>query len=198
MNGEILYENAFPNPKTHYGKSKLAAENYILSKKLPKDKKVYILRPCMIHGPGNRGNLNLLYSLVKKGIPYPLGAFQNLRSFTSVYNLSIIIFELIQKDVIAGIYNIADDDPVSTIDIVRLMADSLGKNPRILKIPVRLIKAISQIGDLLYLPFNNESLQKLTESYVVSNTKIKLALGIKRMPVDSKDGLEYTFESFKR
>ena len=49
-------------------------------------KKVYILRPCMIHGPGNKGNLNLLYNVVRKGIPWPLGAFENRRSFTSIDN----------------------------------------------------------------------------------------------------------------
>ncbi len=46
------------------------------------DKKIYILRPCMIYGPGNKGNLNLLYKLVSKGIPLPLGAFENSHSVT--------------------------------------------------------------------------------------------------------------------
>ena len=32
-------------------------------------KKVYIMRPCMIHGPGNKGNLNLLYGVVSKVFP---------------------------------------------------------------------------------------------------------------------------------
>ena len=42
-------------------------------------KKVYIMRPCLIHGPGNKGNLNLLYGVVSKGIPWQLGAFENRR-----------------------------------------------------------------------------------------------------------------------
>ena len=67
---DILTENQIPNPQTHYGKSKLLAEEYILSKQLPEGKKIYILRPCMIHGPGNKGNLNLLYKLVKIGITH--------------------------------------------------------------------------------------------------------------------------------
>ena len=66
----ILTEDVIPNPKTVYGKAKLAAEVYILSKEIPENKRVYILRPCMIHGPNNKGNLNLLYSLVSKGIPW--------------------------------------------------------------------------------------------------------------------------------
>ena len=77
----VLTEDEKPNPITVYGKSKLAAENYILSKEIPKSKRVYILRPCMIHGPNNKGNLNLLYSFVSKGIPYPFGKYANRRSF---------------------------------------------------------------------------------------------------------------------
>ena len=80
----ILTENHIPNPITHYGKSKLLAEQYILSKEISGGKRFYILRPCMIHGPGNKGNLNLLFKVVSKGLPWPLGAFENknpLRAF---------------------------------------------------------------------------------------------------------------------
>ena len=68
----VLNEDTIPNPQTNYGIAKLQAEQYILSKKLPQCKKIYILRPTMIYGPGNKGNLNLLYSLVSKGFPWPL------------------------------------------------------------------------------------------------------------------------------
>src|SRR5690606_4771811 len=60
----ILSEEIKPSPQTDYGKSKLMAEEYIRSQVLPEGKSYYILRPCMIHGPGNKGNLNLLYKLV--------------------------------------------------------------------------------------------------------------------------------------
>ena len=86
-----LTEDTIPNPKTHYGISKLLAEQYILSKNIPDGKRVFILRPCMIHGPENKGNLNLLFKLVSIGIPWPLGAFENKRSFCSIDNLMFII-----------------------------------------------------------------------------------------------------------
>ena len=60
LNHTVLTEEIAPTPKTPYGKSKLEAEKYIMSKLLPEGKRVYILRPAMIHGPGNKGNLNLL------------------------------------------------------------------------------------------------------------------------------------------
>ena len=89
----VLTEDVVPAPVGPYGESKIAAEKYILEKmeilrqaQDDSDKRVYIFRPCMIHGPGNKGNLNLLYNVVKKGIPWPLGAFENRRTFTSVEN----------------------------------------------------------------------------------------------------------------
>ena len=192
----ILNEEYIPNPLTHYGKSKLLAEEYILSKELPQGKRVYILRPCMIHGPGNKGNLNLLFKIINKGLPWPLGAFENKRSFCSIDNLCFIINELIENENIPnGIYNIADDIPLSTNKIIRLISKSQGKKTFIWNIPKVFVRFISLFGDLLRLPFNTERLSKLTESYVVSNVKIKSAIN-KPLPVNSEYGLLNTFISF--
>jgi nucleoside-diphosphate-sugar epimerase len=192
-----LTEEHIPNPITHYGKSKLLAEQYILSKKIPNGKRVYILRPCMIHGPGNKGNLNLLYSIVSKGIPWPLGAFDNKRSFCSIDNLSFIINELIENEKIpSGVYNIADNESISTNEIINLISIELGKKPHIWNVSKSLIKLFSKIGDLLSLPLNSERLYKLTETYIVSNNKIKNAIN-KPLPISAKDGLIKTFNSFK-
>ena len=192
----IINEDDNPNPITHYGKSKLLAEKYILSKSIPNGKRVYILRPCMIHGPGNKGNLNLLYKLVATGLPWPLGSFDNQRSFCSIDNLCFIINELIENDNIpSGVYNIADDEPLSTNMIINLISNSLNKKIKIWKIPKFLIKTISNFGDVFNLPLNTERLNKLTESYIVSNSKIKLAIN-KTLPLSSKDGMIKTLNSF--
>lgn len=194
----VLSENEIPNPKTHYGIAKHQAEQYILSKELPKGKRVYILRPCMIHGPGNKGNLNLLYQLVAKGFPWPLGVFKNKRSFLSIENLCFVIKELLDnEDISSGIYQVADDESLSTNELIQLLGTSLDKTARIWKIPHYWIKRISKMGDYLSLPLNSERLQKLTEDYVVSNSKIVNALG-KSLPISSEMGLMKTFQSFKK
>jgi nucleoside-diphosphate-sugar epimerase len=193
---QILTEEFIPKPITDYGKSKLLAEQYILSKDIPVGKRVYILRPCMIHGPGNKGNLNLLYNIVSRGFPWPLGAFENKRSFCSIDNFCFIINELIENDQInSGVYNIADDEAVSTIELIRLIAESNGKKPFILNIPKFLIKILSKLGDIFKLPLNSERISKLTETYVVSNQKIKNAIN-KPFPVSAKVALLNTFNSF--
>lgn len=194
---KILTEDFVPNPKTHYGIAKQQAEKYILSAKLPVGKSVYILRPCMIHGPGNKGNLNLLYQLVSKGLPWPLGDYKNQRSFLSIDNLCFVIKELLEnRDVPSGVYQVADDEPLSTNELIQLIGTSLDKKSKIWNIPSFWIKGIAQIGDLLNLPLNSERLQKLTEDYVVSNVKITKAMG-KKLPVSSKQGLLSTLKSFR-
>ncbi|MDD5508973.1 MAG: NAD-dependent epimerase/dehydratase family protein [Bacteroidales bacterium] len=224
VQGDVLTEEAIPDPKTPYGKSKLEAEEYIQqstvnsqqsavssqqstvssqqsavnsqqppASRLPLPaKQIYILRPAMIHGPGNKGNLNLLYRVVKSGIPWPLGAFDNRRSFATIGNVSFVIRQLLEKPIHPGTYQVADDEPVSTNELIRLMARTLNRKPRILRLPSGLIRALARTGDILHLPLNSERLKKLTETYVVSNAKLKEALGIETMPVQALQGLETT------
>ena len=194
----FLDENHTSNPQTPYGKSKLEAEEFLLSQKLPENKRLFIIRPCMIHGPGNKGNLNLLYKFVQKGIPYPLAAFENKRSFLSIDNLNFLILEMLSnKNVGSGIYNFADDEVLSTNELVKLIANTSGKKEKLWKISSKLISATAKMGDVMKLPLNSERLKKLTENYWVSNQKIKNALGIDQLPVSASEGLEKTIKSFK-
>ena len=215
VEGDFLTEECIPTPVGPYGESKIAAENYIIEKFAPEalkrpfhdftdedavvdGKKVYIMRPCMIHGPGNKGNLNLLYGVVSKGIPWPLGAFENRRSFTSIGNLQEVIKGLLTKDAPSGIYHMGDDEALSTNELIEVICSALGKKAHIWNIPRGLMNGFAKIGDVLHLPLNTQRMQKLTENYVVSNAKIKAALGMKEMPVRAKDGLRETIKSFAK
>lgn len=193
----VLTEDVTPCPVGPYGESKIKAEEYILSHPAV-GKQVYILRPCMIHGPGNKGNLNLLYSVVSKGIPWPLGAFENRRTFTSIDNLSFVISGFLTKDVPSGIYNMGDDDALSTNELIEVICESLGKKAHIWKLPKGLMNGVAKIGGWLHLPLDPERLRKLTENYISSNAKIKAALGVEQMPIDARTGLKKTLESFKK
>ena len=198
----ILTEDVVPAPVGPYGESKIAAEQYILNtmKSRPdefKDRGVYIFRPCMIHGPGNKGNLNLLYNVVKKGIPWPLGAFENRRTFTSVENICFAVNGVLTQGVESGIYNMGDDEALSTNELIEEICKSLGKKAHIWKLPKGLMNGVAKVGGWLHLPLNPDRLQKLTESYVSSNEKIKKALGVEKLPVKARDGLKVTLESFK-
>ena len=196
VDGDILTEEVVPKPIGPYGESKIAAENYIQAENWM-DKKVYILRPCMIHGTENKGNLNLLYNVVRKGIPWPLGAFENKRSFLNIWNLSYIVEQFILQNPESGIYHLADDETLSTIELIELISYVSGKKSRIWKLSPAFMHLAAKIGSVLHLSFNAERLRKLTENYVVSNKKTKTALGIDKMPVSAKDGFEKTINSLK-
>ena len=205
VEGDFVDEDVVPSPKGAYGESKIAAEEYILSRRQGDretgrqgDQRTYILRPCMIHGPGNKGNLNLLYGVVKKGIPWPLGAFENKRTFTSIDNLCFAVNGLLTKDVPSGIYNMGDDEALSTNELIEIICSALGKKARIWRIPRGLMVGVAKIGGWLHLPLNPERLQKLTENYVSSNAKIKQALGVDKLPMRAKDGLVKTIKAFER
>jgi len=198
----VLTEDVVPSPVGPYGESKIAAENYILSCMRGNPdafagRGVYIFRPCMIHGPGNKGNLNLLYNVVRKGIPWPLGAFENRRTFTSVENICFAVNGVLTKDVESGIYNMGDDEALSTNELIEEICKSLGKKAHIWRLPKGLMFFVARLGGWLHLPLDSERLRKLTEDYVASNAKIKRALGVARMPVDAREGLKVTLESFK-
>lgn len=192
----ILTEDVVPSPVGPYGESKIAAEDYIRHH-LPENRGVYIFRPCMIHGPGNKGNLNLLYNVVRKGIPWPLGAFENRRTFTSIENICFAVNGVLTKDVESGIYNMGDDEALSTNELIEEICKSLGRKAHIWKLPKGLMNGVAKFGGLLHLPLNLERLRKLTESYVSSNSKIKKALGVEKMPVSAKEGLKVTLKSFR-
>ena len=197
--GDMLTEDVIPAPVGAYGESKIKAEEYIKEhlEYSTTEKQVYILRPCMIHGPGNKGNLNLLYNVVKKGIPWPLGDFDNRRSFTSIDNLCYVIEGLLNQDVPTGIYHMGDDEALSTNELIGIMCEVMGKKPHIWKMNKRVMEGCAGLGTLMHLPLNTERLRKLTENYVVSNAKIKAALGIDKLPVTAKEGLMKTIRSFE-
>ncbi|MDM1412150.1 NAD-dependent epimerase/dehydratase family protein [Myroides odoratimimus] len=193
----VLKEEVIPNPYTPYGQSKQEAEQYLLNSSLPESKRVFIIRPCMIHGPGNKGNLNLLYKVVEKGIPWPLASFDNHRSFLSIDNLCYLVNEMMQNtNVPSGVYNFSDDKALSTNELVTLIAKVSNKKPKLWHISKGFMNSIASIGDKIKLPLNSERLKKLTENYVVSNDKVKEVLGIDKLPVSAEEGLERTIRSF--
>lgn len=185
---EVLDEEAIPWPVEAFGETKLKEERYIMGRFNMDDeswKRVYILRPCLIHGPGN------------KGIPWPLGAFGNKRSFTSIDNLSFIIEGLVSGHVASGIYHIGDDQTISTNELIEVICESQGRKARIWRIPQYFVRSVVVLGDLFCLPLNKVRFKKLTDTYVVNNSKIKRALGIESLPVNARKGLLDTFNSFK-
>lgn len=191
-----LRENHAPRPSSPYGRSKLSAERILGSVTLPENKRVVILRPAMIHGPGNKGNLNLLFEVVRLGLPYPFAAFTNARSFASVDNVCFVIDQILRGQLASGTYNVADDEPLSTNRVVEVLSGALGRPVLMWKIPRFVMQQAARLGGIARLPINPASLEKLTGNFVVSNVRLKTGLGIERLPVSAEEGLRLTAEAW--
>ncbi len=198
LSANILTEESICNPTTHYGKSKLEAEKYLLEQKIPEGKRLLILRPVAIYGPGTTDNISKLFKFIEKGFPWPFSAYENKKSFLYIGNLNDTINNIINNgNVRSGIYHISDDDVFSVNQLLKTMADIEGKKISFMKIPRWLFKLLANIGDKLKLPFNNETLGKLVNDSFSDNGKLKKELNIEKMPYSTKKGLEITIKSFR-
>lgn len=175
---------------TPYAQSKREAEKWLNGRAI-------VLEPAMIHGPGNKGNLNLLVQVVKKGVPWPLAAFENKRSFTSIGNVCAAVEALAERGE-NGVYPICDDRPVSTNRLIALIGEAYGKKTRLWKVPRCLMRTVAAVGSLIHLPLNQERLGKLTENSIVDNSLLRTALGWSKMPIDAEEGLKATLAEFAR
>lgn len=180
-----------------YGRSKRKAEGVVERFEKVEGVKRVILRPAMIHGPGNKGNLNLLWGIGRRGLPWPLAAFENRRSFASIGNVCAAVEALAEKGV-SGRFFIADDEMLSTNRLVELIAEAAGKKARLWRLPKGLMRLAAKMGDVLKLPLNTERIEKLTEDSFVDNAELKKALGWEQMPVRAEEGMRRTLREFRR
>ena len=195
---DCLTEETPLNPMSVYGRSKKAAEEYLLAHKLPEGKRLLIIRPCLVHGEGNHGNLIALYKLVKKGFPWFFAGFENKRSFLHIDNLIYCIDKLLEdRNIASGVYNIADDQPISTNELISLMGEVAKKPVRLWTIPSGLVSAAFKVGDILHLPINTNILNKLTGNFFISNQKLKDAINVEKLPFSTQEGLLKTLNSIK-
>lgn len=195
-----LVESDECHPFSIYGQSKRKAEQWLINQNLSGNKKLIIIRPPMVHGPGDKGNLGLLYNIISKGIPYPLASFNNERSFISIDNFIFYIEEVIEKSKTLenGIYHISDNETVSTSKIIKIIKEVLQKKIPDISVPKLIIKKLARIGDFIPFPLNTNRLKKMTSDLVVSNQKINVALNVRKLPFSAEEGLIKTIKSFKK
>lgn len=185
----IITENILENPTTIYGLSKFAADSYILSHQLPSEKFIYIIRPAIITGPGVKGNLRSLYKLAKSPFYWLLTSIHNKRSYCNIKNLCHVIQEIINRnDIVSGVYLLADDEPLSTSQVVSLLSMK-NNNIGILSIISRFIIQIAiRFGNITNWQYLLKRLNTLNKNYIISNKKITNTLGNK-LPYSSSEGI---------
>jgi nucleoside-diphosphate-sugar epimerase len=119
----VLFADAPCSPTTLYGQSKLLAEKELKSIAGKYGMEWTIIRPPLVYGPGNPGNMQRLLKLIRSGIPLPLGSVRNRRSFIYVENLvDVIVACLGNPKAFGKIYLPSDGEDVSTPELIRRIA----------------------------------------------------------------------------
>jgi len=134
-------ENDIPNPTEAYAISKYEAELGLREIVRNTDMEVVIIRPPLVYGPNAPGNFGSLLKWVNKGIPLPLGAIHNQRSLIALDNLVDFIAICIDHPAATNqTFLVSDGEDLSTTDLLRRVAQGMGKEARLFPVPVGLLK----------------------------------------------------------
>jgi len=181
-------ENDHAAPSDPYGISKFEAEEVLKKISAETGLEVVIIRPPLVYGPGVKANFYRLMAMVEKGLPLPLGGFDNSRSFVYLGNLTDAIV-LCAKHPNAGgrTFLVSDGEDVSTPELVRRLALALGRPSRVFPFPPGLMRLAGKLAG------KTASVDRLLGSLVVDNSKIIRELGWKP-PFTMSEGLKETAE----
>jgi nucleoside-diphosphate-sugar epimerase len=166
--GEPYSAASTPSPVDAYGRSKWAAEQSLVKLAADSNMSVAIIRPCLVVGPGAKGNLAVLARLLSAGIPLPLRAVLNRRSMVSLDNLVDLTIHAIDEDYSGLRLGLAADDvPVSTPEMVQALAAGLGRSARLLSVPASLLRQLGRWSGRM------EQVGRVLDDLVVDNESAK-------------------------
>jgi nucleoside-diphosphate-sugar epimerase len=141
---EVFSEGDVPEPRDPYAVSKWEAEQGLVAIAEETGLEVVIIRPPLVYGPGVKANFRLLMKWVRIGVPLPLGAVNNKRSFVALDNLVSFIIHCIDHPKAANeVFLISDGEDVSTTELLQKMARAFGKRSFLLPVPVGLMTFVA-------------------------------------------------------
>jgi nucleoside-diphosphate-sugar epimerase len=167
LSNEIINEKSPCTPDTPYGISKLLAEEALINLASNSKMNWTILRPTLVYGPGNPGNMQRLFKLVDRGLPLPLGSVKNQRSLIYVGNLVDIIINCLENPrAVNESFIVSDGENISTPKLIRSISKAIQRPSRLLPVPVSWLRFIGKITG------RSSSIDRLLGSLAVDNFKI--------------------------
>ena len=164
----LIKENSKINPSNIYGETKLKSEIFIQKELKKSNTSFTIFRTPILYGKNAPGNILKLIKLVDKQIPLPFKNFKNKKSLLSVNNFISAIYKSLEtKKTKNKIYNLSDDEIISTAEIIYIMAKSRNLNLYLIGIPEIFIRILEN------LPFIGNLFLKLNHSIIIDNKKFK-------------------------
>ena len=179
-------ERDIPKPLDPYGISKWEAEQVLHEIAEATGLEVVILRPALVYGPGVKANLLRLLKVVDRGIPLPFANVNNRRSLIYLENLLDVIVTCINHPKAAGqTFLVSDGKDLSTPELIRLMAEAMGRKVRLFSFPPGMLKTMGKITG------RSAEIDRLIGSLCVDSSKIRTMLGWKP-PYVMAQGLKET------
>jgi len=195
-NLELVTETSTVNPMNPFLRSKYEAEQYILKQNLPEGKRAIILRVAPLYGREIKSKLHTTFSYCKK-FPWFYGALNAKHSFCNIDNLTEIVFQITENQGVAsGIYNVADDEAIGSIQFVNWMSEVLEKKTTIYKVPKGVLNLFAKMGNVFKWEFNTKKLFEKSHSRIVNSDKLKNELHISKMPIDTEQAILKTIEFY--
>jgi len=141
FNTRPFNEQDTPRPAEPYAVSKLEAEQGLRELAAETNMEVVIIRPPLVYGFNATGSFGSLVRWIKKGIPLPLGAIHNRRHLVGLDNLVDFIVTCIDHPSAANhTFLVADEEDLSTTDLLRRVGSALDKPVRLIPVPMWLLK----------------------------------------------------------
>lgn len=201
---KALPKNGCPSeePDSIYGRSKKLAEGAVETELRGAASDWCVLRPCLVYGPGNPGNMARLLRLINSGLPLPFASIHNRRSFIFVGNLvSAIVSCLSHPGASRETFTVSDGEPVSTPELLEELSKSAGRRLRLFPLPMPVLKGVARCGDVIKyvtgvsVGWDSYSVERLCGSLVASCSDIQERTGW-TPPFSKKQGLHITVQSY--
>ena len=177
---DTIEDNSAAHPVTHYGESKLLAEQYLSA---IKDLPLVIIRPTAVYGPREK-DIFILFQTINKGIEPHIGKFKQRMTFIYVKDLAKIIVKSLFSDVTKKQYNVSDGNIYSRYALADGVKKSLNKRTWKLHLPVFMVTCLAGFMEWAYrnssvIPaLNKEKMHELTAiNWACSIFSVKAELG---------------------
>lgn len=193
---EQVTEASTVNPMNPFLQSKYDAEQFILKQSLPEGKRAIILRVAPLYGREVKSKLHNTFSYCKK-FPWFYGALNAKHSFCNIDNLTEIVYQITENQSVAsGVYNVADDEAIGSIQFVNWMSEVLEKKTTIYKVPKGVLNLLAKLGNVFKWEFNTKKLFEKSHSRIVNCDKLKSELHLSKMPLDTEQAVLKTIEYY--
>jgi nucleoside-diphosphate-sugar epimerase len=160
------------DPRDAYAWSKWEAEEALSAVAARTGLELVVIRPPLVYGPGVGGNFHRLLGWVRRGLPLPLALVDNRRSLIGLRNLvEVVVRACAHPAAAAERWLVADPEPISTAELVRAMAHALGRPPRLVPVPVPVLRGLGRISG------HSAELGRLLDDLVVDASRTWSVLG---------------------